>query len=46
MLTVVDDARVRADGGHAAWSESFNGMFAQVAEVFRNAEISSVRRGS
>ena len=39
MLTVVDDAQVRADGGHAAWSESFNEMFAQVAGVFRNAAV-------
>ena len=31
MLAVVDDARVRAGDGHAAWSESFNEMFAQVA---------------
>ena len=30
MLDVVDDARVRAGDGHAAWSESFNEMFAQV----------------
>jgi SRSO17 transposase len=39
MLTVVDDARMRAAGGHAAWSESFNEMFAQVAGVFRNAAV-------
>jgi hypothetical protein len=28
MLTAVDDARVLADDGHAAWSESFNELFA------------------
>jgi SRSO17 transposase len=40
MLTVVvDDARVRADAGHAAWSESFNEMFAQAAGVFANAAV-------
>ncbi len=38
MLAVVDDARVRADE-HAAWSESFNEMFAQVAGVFGNAAV-------
>ena len=39
MLTVVDDARVRAGAGHAAWSESFNEMFAQVAGAFGNAAV-------
>ena len=39
MLAVVDDARVRAGDGHAAWSESFNEMFAQVAGVFSNAAV-------
>jgi SRSO17 transposase len=39
MLTVVDDARVRAGDGHAAWSESFNEMFAQAAGVFGNAAV-------
>jgi SRSO17 transposase len=39
MLAVVDDARVWADDGHAAWSGSFNEMFAQVAEVFGNAAV-------
>jgi SRSO17 transposase len=43
MLAVVDDARMRAGVGHAAWSESFNEMFAQVAGVFANA--SARRRG-
>ena len=37
MLAVVDEARVRADAGHAAWSERFNEMFAQVAGEFENA---------
>jgi SRSO17 transposase len=39
MLTVVDEARVRAGDGHAAWSESFNEMFAQAAGVFGNAAV-------
>jgi SRSO17 transposase len=39
MLAVVNDARVRAGDGHAAWSESFNEMFAQVAGVFGNAAV-------
>jgi SRSO17 transposase len=39
MLAVVDDARVRAEDGHAAWCESFNEMFAQVAGVFANAAV-------
>ncbi len=36
MLAVVDDARVRAAEAHAAWSESFDELFAQVAGVFGN----------
>jgi SRSO17 transposase len=43
MLAVVDDARVRAGDGHAAWSESFNELFAQVAGAFGNAAVR--RRG-
>jgi SRSO17 transposase len=39
MLSVVDDARVLASEGHAAWSESFNEMFAQVAGCFGNASV-------
>src|SRR5260370_12967064 len=39
MLAVVDAARMQGDEGHAAWSESFNEMFAQVAGVFRNAAV-------
>jgi SRSO17 transposase len=39
MLAVVDDARVAGGAGHAAWSESFNEMFAQVAGVFGNAAV-------
>jgi hypothetical protein len=39
MLAVMQDARVQADGGHAAWSESFNEMFAQAAGVFGNAAV-------
>ena len=37
MLAVMDDARVQAGDGHAAWSESFNELFAQVAGIFSNA---------
>src|SRR5580698_4656059 len=39
MLAVVDDARVQAGDEHAAWSESFNEMFAAVAGVFGNAAV-------
>src|SRR5258707_2596243 len=39
MLAVVDDARVRAGDRHAAWSESFSEMLAQVAGVFSNASV-------
>jgi SRSO17 transposase len=43
MLAVVDDARIAAVDGHAAWSESFNEMFMQVAGCFSNARVR--RRG-
>ena len=36
MLGVMDEARLVADAGHAAWSERFNEMFAQVAGEFEN----------
>lgn len=39
MLAVVDDAQVLAGDGHAAWSESFNEMFMQVAGSFSNARV-------
>lgn len=39
MLSVVGDARDEALDGHAAWSESFNEMFMQVAGVFSNARV-------
>jgi SRSO17 transposase len=39
MLSVVDDARVPASAGHAAWSESFNEMFADAAGCFGNAAV-------
>ena len=39
MLCVVDDARALAGDGHAAWSESFNEMFMQVAGSFSNARV-------
>jgi SRSO17 transposase len=37
MLGVMDEARLAADAGHAAWSERFNEMFAGVAGEFENA---------
>ena len=37
MLDVMNEARVRAGEAHAAWSERFNEMFAQVAGEFGNA---------
>jgi SRSO17 transposase len=43
MLAVVDEARMAAGVGHAAWSESFNEMFMQVAGCFANARVR--RRG-
>jgi SRSO17 transposase len=43
MLAVVDDARIAAGDGHAAWSESFSEMFMQVAGCFENAIVR--RRG-
>jgi SRSO17 transposase len=45
MLSVVYDARVEAQDGHAAWSESFNELFAQVAGVFENASVRRHGRG-
>jgi SRSO17 transposase len=39
MLAVMEDARVQPGDGHAAWSESFNEMFAQAAGVFGNAAV-------
>jgi SRSO17 transposase len=39
MLAVVEDTRVQAADAHAAWSESFNELFAQVAGVFLNAAV-------
>jgi SRSO17 transposase len=41
MVSVLDDARVEAQYGHAAWSESFNELFAQLAGVFENASVRS-----
>ena len=37
MLDVMDEARLGEVTGHAAWSEQFNEMFAQVAGEFENA---------
>ena len=37
MLDFVDELRVRADAGHAAWIEPFNEMFALVAGEFATA---------
>ena len=45
MLRVVDDARVRAADGHAAWLESFDELFAQVAGCFGNAAVRRHGRG-
>lgn len=45
MLTVMDDARVYAEDGHAAWPEAFNELFAQVAGVFGNASVRRHGRG-
>src|SRR5450755_2413418 len=45
MLAVVDDARMQAGNGHAAWSESFSEMFALVAGVFANAAVRRHGRG-
>jgi SRSO17 transposase len=39
MLSVVDEAGVLAADGHAAWSESFSELFAQVAGCFGNAAV-------
>jgi SRSO17 transposase len=39
MLAVMEDARVQAADAHAAWSESFNELFAQVAGDFSNAKV-------
>ena len=39
MLAVVDETRVLAGEAHAAWSESFNELFAQVAGAFGNAAV-------
>jgi SRSO17 transposase len=39
MLGVVEDTRAVAGDGHAAWSESFNEMFMQVAGAFSNARV-------
>jgi SRSO17 transposase len=35
----VEDALAVAGDGHAAWSESFNEMFMQVAAAFSNARV-------
>jgi SRSO17 transposase len=45
MLSVVDDARDEALDGHAAWSEAFNELFAQVAGAFGNARVRRHGRG-
>src|SRR5260370_12997501 len=39
MVGAVDEARVLAGEAHAAWSESFNELFAQVAGAFGNAAV-------
>jgi hypothetical protein len=45
MLSVVDDARVLEQDGHAAWSESFSELFAQVAGLLENASVGRHGRG-
>jgi hypothetical protein len=39
MLAVMEGSRAGAADAHAAWSESFNELFAQVAGVFSNAHV-------
>jgi len=39
MLAVMEDTRSRAADAHAAWSERFNELFAQVAGDFPNARV-------
>ena len=39
MLAVMQDTRVQGADAHAAWSESFNELFAQVAGDFSNAKV-------
>ena len=39
MLAVMEGSRASAADAHAAWSESFNELFAQVAGVFSNAHV-------
>ena len=43
MLAVMEGSRAGAADAHAAWPESFNEMFAEVAGVFSNAHVR--RRG-
>jgi SRSO17 transposase len=43
MLAVMEGSRAGAADAHAAWSESFSELFAQVAGVFSNAHVR--RRG-
>jgi SRSO17 transposase len=45
MLSVMEDKRVLAADGHAAWSESFSELFAQVAGFFSNAAVRGRGRG-
>jgi len=39
MLAVVEDTRTQAADAHAAWSERFSEVFAQVAGSFANARV-------
>jgi SRSO17 transposase len=39
MLAVMEGTRVQAADAHAAWSESFNELFAQLAGDFSNAKV-------
>ena len=45
MLAVMEDTRSREADAHAAWSERFNELFAQVAGNFPNARVRRHGRG-
>ena len=46
MLSVVDDARALTAARHAAWSDSFSELFAQVAGEFGNVQCAAAGRVS
>jgi hypothetical protein len=45
MVAVMEDVPTGALEGHAAWSEAFNELFAQVAGAFENAAVRWHGRG-